>query len=90
MNQNQTENIGNAQEEWIEVTDQVIPNTGIGSIKPLRAPLVMTGNRFPKSIMKALGLPGLVQEFHLHVKKHEIVEIECRYIPFVQDEERSE
>ena len=90
MNQNQHENTGNDQEEWVEVTDQVIPHTGIGSITPLRAPRVMTGNRFPKSIMKALGLPGLVQEFHLHVKKHEIVEIECRYIPFVPDEESSD
>lgn len=70
-------------EDFVEVPNEV--NTGVGSIRP-QGPKLMTGNRFPKSIMKALGLPGLVQEFHLHVKKHEIVEIECRYIPFLPED----
>lgn len=59
--------------------------TGAGSLIPSRK-RVMTGNNFPKSIIKALGLPGVVQEFHLHAKKHALVEVECRYIPFAAED----
>jgi hypothetical protein len=56
------------------------------SIHPVR---IMTGNNFPKEIMRALDLPGQVQEFTLHVKKHEPVEVTVRYIPFVDPSDKN-
>lgn len=51
---------------------------------------VMTDRRLPKKLMaeliRVLGLPGLVQEFTLHVKKQSIIEVECRYFPFAEEE----
>lgn len=70
--------------EKFGVPEPVEP-TGAGSMLPQRAK-VMTGSNFPKSIMKALGLPGVVQEFKLHVKKHAIVEVECRYFPHLVED----
>lgn len=45
---------------------------------------VMTGNNFPKEIIRALGLPRYVQEFTLRVKRDSIAEVECRYYPVIQ------
>lgn len=54
---------------------------------------VMTDQRLPKELLeelkRVLGLPGLIQEFTLRVKKHSIVEVECRYYPFVEPESSS-
>ena len=33
---------------------------------------IITGNNFPKEVLKMLGLPSTTQEFSLHVAKNEV------------------
>ncbi len=62
----------------IEDLDEYKPNEGHRLGSP------MTGSNFPKEILSALGLPPLVQEFTLRVKRHAFAEVECRYYPVIQ------